>query len=110
MALRLMQRIRPPLLTVAALATVSGGPLQGQAADGIQDEAATAPRTLHTYVRTHLTDPVFQLGQTARIYYGADEGAFVSVLRLDTSGQPRLVHPRSPARPHWVQGLSLIHI
>ncbi len=47
---------------------------------------------------------VLQRGDRLRIYYEVEEDAFVTVFRVDTDGNVRLIHPAAPTQNNYARG------
>lgn len=49
-------------------------------------------------------DGVYTRGQGVRVYFRADQDAFVTLFRVDTDGRVRVLFPRDPAEDNFVRG------
>jgi len=55
-------------------------------------------------VWTDRGDDPYQTGRSARVYVRADRDAYVTILRVDTDGQIRVLFPRDPWEDNFVRG------
>jgi hypothetical protein len=49
-------------------------------------------------------DGVYNRGQGVRVYFRADQDAFVTIFRVDTDGRVRVLFPRDPWEDNFVRG------
>src|ERR687887_74546 len=55
-------------------------------------------------VWTNRGDDPFTSGQRARVYFRADQDAYVTILRVDTDGRVRVLFPREPWEDNFARG------
>lgn len=49
-------------------------------------------------------DNVFRPGEEARVYFSADQNAYVTIVRIDTDGRMDVLWPESPREDGWIRG------
>ena len=49
-------------------------------------------------------DNVFRPGEDARVYFSADQSAYVTIVRIDTDGRMDVLWPESPRDDGWIRG------
>ena len=55
-------------------------------------------------VWTNRGDDPYGSGQSVRVYFRADQDAYVTVLRVDTDGRVRVLFPREPGEDNFARG------
>jgi hypothetical protein len=86
------------LTTLALFASLSGQPAAPVVATRLD------PDRSRVSVWTDRGDDPYQTGRSARVYVRADRDAYVTILRVDTDGQIRVLFPRDPWEDNFVRG------
>jgi hypothetical protein len=86
------------LNTLALFASLSGQPKAPVVATRLD------PDRSRVSVWTDRGDDPYQTGRSARVYVRADRDAYVTILRVDTDGQIRVLFPRDPWEDNFVRG------
>jgi len=74
-------------------------------ADAVPARAPTSGDSRsHIEVWTNRGDDPYASGQAARVYFRADQDAYVTVLRVDTDGRVRVLFPREPGEDNFARG------
>ena len=74
-------------------------------ADAVPARAPTSGNSRsHIEVWTNRGDDPYASGQAARVYFRADQDAYVTVLRVDTDGRVRVLFPREPGEDNFARG------
>src|SRR5438128_12080194 len=74
-------------------------------ADAVPARAPTSGSSRsHIEVWTNRGDDPYASGQAARVYFRADQDAYVTVLRVDTDGRVRVLFPREPGEDNFARG------
>src|SRR2546425_11871351 len=55
-------------------------------------------------VWTNRGDDPYGSGQSVRVYFRADQDAYVTILRVDTDGRVRVLFPREPWEDNFARG------
>ena len=58
----------------------------------------------HVEVWTNRGDDPYASGQAARVYFRAEQDAYVTILRVDTDGRVRVLYPREPWDDNFARG------
>jgi len=86
------------LTTLALFASLSGQPAAPVVATRLDSDRSRVS------VWTDRGDDPYQTGRSARVYVRADGDAYVTILRVDTDGQIRVLFPRDPWEDNFVRG------
>jgi hypothetical protein len=86
------------LTTLALFASLSGQPAAPVVATRLDSDRSRVS------VWTDRGDDPYQTGRSARVYVRADRDAYVTILRVDTDGQIRVLFPRDPWEDNFVRG------
>jgi Domain of unknown function (DUF4384) len=86
------------LTTLALFASLSGQPAAPVVATRLDSDRSRVS------VWTDRGDDPYQTGRSARVYVRADRDAYVTIFRVDTDGQIRVLFPRDPWEDNFVRG------
>jgi hypothetical protein len=86
------------LTTLALFASLAGQPAAPVVATRLDSDRSRVS------VWTDRGDDPYQTGRSARVYVRADRDAYVTILRVDTDGQIRVLFPRDPWEDNFVRG------
>ena len=86
------------LTTLALFASLSGPPGAPVVATRLDSDRSRVS------VWTDRGDDPYQTGRSARVYVRADRDAYVTIFRVDTDGQIRVLFPRDPWEDNFVRG------
>jgi hypothetical protein len=93
------------ILTRMLVASLAVGVVLPEAADGAQGAEAVAGEGLETRIWLDRgVDPVFQVGDEARVYYRASVDAYLVLLHMSTDGILRLLFPGAPDQAQLALG------
>jgi uncharacterized protein DUF4384 len=86
------------LTTLALFASLAGQPAAPVVATRLDSDRSRVS------VWTDRGDDPYQTGRSARVYVRADRDAYVTIFRVDTDGQIRVLFPRDPWEDNFVRG------
>ncbi len=86
------------LTALVLLASLSGPPATPAAATRLDSDRSRVS------VWTDRGDDPYQTGRSARVYVRADRDAYITIFRVDTDGQIRVLFPHDPWEDNFVRG------